>query len=162
MSKREMTTRVNTTKEFEKRRKKIFDLAFLGLPTGMRTAFEMEWHKNFFLQNTILSGEPTLEDEITINGEKWEIWQGIFGQGGCFGGATVVLILRRIPKNKEESYNVWAYRHYSWDTLGSRYLDWKWWHEQKGDTVEAFSTRRINEEEHKGILSKANYERSSK
>ena len=82
------TVRLNRTKEFEARRKKLNSLAMLGLPAGMRTTFEMEWHKNFFLKDTILSGEPTLEDEVIINGEKWEIWQGRFDHRGSFGGST--------------------------------------------------------------------------
>lgn len=150
------TTRINVTKEFEEKRKRINNLASFGFPAGMRTAFEIEWHKNFFLRDTHLSGEPTLEDEVTINGDKWEIWQGRFEHRGCFGGVTYVLILQRICEKKEPS--VWDFRHYSWNTLGSSYLDWKWFHERKGDTVEAFLTRLINEEEHGGLLSKVDYQ----
>ena len=136
MSKKD-TTRVNTTKEFEERRKRIESLAMLRLPTGMRTAFEMEWHKNFSLRDTHLSGEPTLEDEITINGERWEIWQGGFEHRGCFGGVDYILILQKV--REKEEFSVWDMRHYSWNTLGSPYPDWKWFLEtSKMDTVEAF------------------------
>ena len=152
---KEETTRVNKTKEFEEKRKKINNLAFLSLPTGMRTTFEMEWHKNFFLRDTLLSGEPTLEDEVIINREKWEIWQGIFEHRGCFGGSTVILILQKVWEKEKEEFSLWDMRHYSWNTLGSSYLDWKWYLEtSKKDTVEAFFTRLVNEEEHGGILSK--------
>ena len=155
MVRKDETTRLNTSEEFEERRKKVNARASLGFLLGMRTAFEMEWHKNFLLRDTQLSGEPTLEDEITINGEKWEVWQGKFEHRGCFGGVDCILILQRLPKGKEEFYNVWAHRNYSWNTLGSSYLNWKWFLEtSKKDTVEAFFTRLINKEEHGGILSK--------
>ncbi len=158
MSKKE-SIRVNKTKEFEKRRKKLNKLAMLGYPIGMRTAFEMEWHKNFFLQDTRLSGEPTLEDEITINGEQWEIWQGVFVGRGSFGGTHFVLILQRVCIQEECS--LWGVRHYSWNTLGSSYPDWKWFLEtSKRDTVEAFFTRYVNEQEHEGVLSEVDYEKA--
>ena len=152
MSKKE-TTRICSSEEFEKRREKIHKLAMLGFPTGMRTTFESEWHDSFFLRDTILSGEPTLEDEVIINGEKWEIWQGFFEHRGCFGGATCILILQKVCTKKE--FSVWDLRHHSWTAFTGSYLDWKWFLEtSKMDTVEAFLTRLINEEEHGGILSK--------
>ena len=62
-----------------------------------------------------LQGEPKLVDEVVLNREKWELWEGTFADTRGIGSIfTWVLRLLRVPKEGEE-YSILAYRSYTLD-----------------------------------------------
>ncbi len=142
-----------TKKETFEEKKKRTD-AEGRLVSIMSRKYLFSGRDSFMMRGMHLDGEPRLVDQITINGEEWELWEGHFVGEGCFGGHDFHLCMQHVPKDPK-SFNILDYQKILIPMLGSRYEDWKWYLEtHKKETLVDHLARYINKEFHGGILSK--------